>query len=58
MQREDDNFKGYMLDWAANRSRFKTEVNRKMQSMRAFKDMSVVKEPRKVEDAMYKARIN
>lgn len=29
-----------------------------MQSMRAFKDMSAVKEAHKVEDAFYKTRIN
>lgn len=29
-----------------------------MQSMRAFKDMSAIKQPHKVEDAMYKTRIN
>jgi hypothetical protein len=47
-----------MIDWASKRSRLKTEINRKMQSMRAFRDISSVKEPRKVEDALYKTRIN
>lgn len=47
-----------MIDWASKRSRLKTEINRKMQSMRAFKDMGAGKEPHKIEDALYKTRIN
>jgi hypothetical protein len=47
-----------MIDWASKRSRLKTEINRKMQSMRAFRDINSIKEPHKVEDALYKTRIN
>lgn len=47
-----------MIDWASKRSRLKTEINRKMQSMRAFRDINSIKESHKVEDALYKTRIN
>jgi len=34
VQREDEHFSRYMNDWAAKRTRFKTEVARRVQSIR------------------------
>lgn len=59
VQREDENFSRGMNQWAAHRSRLKTEISRKMQSMRAFsKPPTAVLKPPPFEETFYQTRIS
>ena len=55
-----------MTQWGGNRSRFKSELSRKIQSIKAFTSISKAKQeassltahPFRVENTIYKAKLN
>jgi len=59
LHREDELFALKMDEWASKRSRFKTEVSRRMQAVRMnHNQTTTLPDPKPIEDIFYKTRIN
>lgn len=59
LQREDEIFSRKMNEWASKKTRFKTEVSRKIQSIKMYHNQTVtLPQENTIENVFYQTRIN